>query len=55
MKAIYKGKKVKVTKLVLSKSEFIKKPLLLQVRIEWKENGIIHSDYADANLVEFID
>jgi len=54
MKAIYKGKEVKVTKLILSKSEYITKPILVLVRIEWKdENGIDWSDYADANLVDF--
>jgi len=53
MNATLNGKKVKVTKLILSKSEFVTKPILSQVRIEWKDkNGTMWSDYVDANLIK---
>ena len=53
IKATYKGKRVNVTKLVLAKSEYINRPILSQVRIEYRENGATFTDYANANEVEF--
>ena len=55
MKGIYKGKMVKITKLVLSKNIFVSHPILVQVRIEWKEDGQTWTDYAQANEIEFVD
>lgn len=56
LKAIYQGKKVKVTKLILHKDDYIKYPILKQVRIEWKEKGKpVMSDYANVNEIKFID
>lgn len=55
MNAIYKGKKVRVTKLILGKNEFITYPLIVQVRIEWKKDGMKLDDYVNANEIEFID
>jgi hypothetical protein len=54
MKAMYKGKKVKVVKLILGKSEFIAKPILIQVKIEYKLDGDFFDEYVDANELEFI-
>ena len=53
MKVIYKNKKVKITKLVTSKFDVLKYPVLKQVRIEWKENGKTWTDYVDANQIKF--
>jgi hypothetical protein len=53
MTAKYKGKSVKITKLITVKREFVTHPILVQVRIEWKEKGDIKSDYVDANQIEF--
>ena len=53
MKVIYKNKKVKITKLVTTKFDVLKYPVLKQVRIEWKENGKTLTDYVDANQIEF--
>mgnify|MGYP003345275827 CR=1 FL=1 len=55
MEVIYRGKKVKVTKLIIGKCEFIDYPLIVQVRIEWKKNGKMYSDYANADEIEFVE
>lgn len=54
MKAVYKDKLVKVVKLIVERNKFINKPILVQVKIEYKENGETISDYADASQIEFI-
>lgn len=53
MKAVYKGKKVKVTKLILQKVKVITHPVIIQVKIEYKENGVICDEYVDPNLLIF--
>jgi hypothetical protein len=55
MKALYQNKKVKITKIIVDKVNYLKHPMLTQVKIEWKENGQTISDYVDANKVEFLD
>ena len=55
MEVMYRGKKVKVTKLIIGKCEFIDYPLIVQVRIEWKKNGKMYSDYANADEIEFVE
>ena len=54
MKVIYKGKKCKVIGMVVQKAELITKPVIVQVAIEWKENGDTFEDWVDANDVEFV-
>jgi hypothetical protein len=57
MKAILKyqnAKKVKVIELILSRSEFITKPILSQVKIEWKDDQGTWTDIVDANQIEFV-
>jgi hypothetical protein len=54
MKVIYKGKKCKVVGIVVHKSDFVAKPMILQVTIQWKEDGDICEDTVSANEVEFI-
>jgi hypothetical protein len=55
MKALYQNKKVKVTKIVVAKQNYITHPILVQVLVRWEENGKTVSTYVDANAVEFID
>jgi hypothetical protein len=55
MEVLYQNKKVKVTKIIVDKVNYLKYPILLHVKIEWEENGEIVSNYVDANKVEFID
>ena len=54
MKAKYKDQTVKVVKLVLAYNTYVSKPILVQVKVEYKKDGQIVSDYADANEIEFI-
>lgn len=54
MKAIWKGKRVKVTKVITRSNPDIAYPMIVQVRIEYKENGQLVSNYAYGNEVEFI-
>ena len=54
MKVKYKNQTVKVVKLILAHNTYVSKPILVQVKIEYKKNGEIVSDYIDADQVEFI-
>lgn len=54
MKAIYGDKIVEVIKLVTATSPYIKHPVLVQVKVQWRENGELVDDYVDANNVEFL-
>jgi hypothetical protein len=53
MKGIYNNKIVTITKLVTKQVPYITHPVLIQVKIEWTENGEVVDDYVDANKVEF--
>jgi hypothetical protein len=54
MKAKYKGKTVKVTKLITRKEEYITYPIIVQARIEYKdENGLKCSNYVNGNDIKF--
>jgi hypothetical protein len=54
MKAKYKDKVVKITKLVLHKDIFLTYPIVQQVRIEWKDGKETISEYVDANDIVFL-
>ena len=54
MKAIYKGRKVKVTKIITRTNPDITYPLIVQVRIEYKEDGQTVSNYAYGNEIQFV-
>lgn len=54
MKAKYKDQTVKVIKLILAYNTYVSKPILVQVKIEYKNDGQVVSECVDANEVEFI-
>ena len=54
MKAIYENKIVKVVKLITANSGYVTHPILVQVKIEWKEDGEKFDSYVDANKIEFL-
>jgi len=53
MKAIYNNKIVEVLKLVTTTNTYITHPILVQVKIQWQEDGELVDDYVNANDVEF--
>ena len=54
MKAIYDNKIVKVVKIMTANSGYVTHPILIQVKVEWKENGKKFDSYVNANKIEFI-
>lgn len=54
MNALYKGKKVKVLKVITGKYEYITKPVIIQVKIEYKEGKDKYDAYVDPNEIKFI-
>lgn len=54
MRVIYDNKIVEVIKLVTATSPYIKYPVLVQVKVQWRENGELVDDYVDVNNVELL-
>jgi len=56
IKAIFEGKKVKVTKIVTRKDDIIPYPIILLAYITWKDkDGDILSNWVSGRDIEFID
>ncbi len=52
---LWKGKKMKVTKLTIHKDQYMKFPIILQACVEWRnEAGELCDTWVDGNELEFI-
>jgi hypothetical protein len=53
MKAKYKGRSVRVDKIVVDKPRIMNVPAILQVKIVYKEDGVWYEEYVSPNDIEF--